>query len=162
ERGIELESMRGTGPDGRIVAEDVERARAAPAAAPSAPSGEVESRPLTSVRRTIARRLTEAWTVPVFQLTVSADMTRANAVVAALREANPDVRITATDLLTKLCASALMRHRDVNARFTEDAIEIHPNANVAIAVAAPQGLVVPVVHGAERLSLREIAQVRAA
>jgi pyruvate dehydrogenase E2 component (dihydrolipoamide acetyltransferase) len=161
ERGIELESLRGTGPDGRIVAEDVERARAAPAAAPSAPSGEVESRPLTSVRRTIARRLTEAWTVPVFQLTVSADMTRANAVVAALREANPDVRITATDLLTKLCASALMRHRDVNARFTEDAIEIHPSANVGIAVAAPQGLVVPVVHGAEHLSIREIAQVRA-
>ncbi len=162
ERGIELSSLRGTGPEGRIVAEDVERAEAGPAPSrAAAPSGEIESRPLTSVRRTIARRLTQAWTVPVFQLTVSADMTRANAVIAGLRDANPDVRITATDLLTKLCASALMRHRDMNAQFTDDAIEIHPNANVGIAVAAPQGLVVPVVRAAERLSLREVAQVRA-
>jgi len=80
ERGIELERIRGTGPEGRIVAEDVERAAAQPArpvAAP-VPSGEVESVPLTSIRRTIARRLTAAWEAPVFQLTVSADMTRAN------------------------------------------------------------------------------------
>jgi pyruvate dehydrogenase E2 component (dihydrolipoamide acetyltransferase) len=163
ERGIELSSVRGTGPEGRIVAEDVERAQAAPApaAAPGAPAAEVESRPLTSVRRTIAKRLTQAWTVPVFQLTVSADMTRANAVVTGLREANPDVRITATDLLTRLCAAALMRHRDINAQFGDDAIEIFPTAHVGIAVAAPQGLVVPVVRSAERLSIREIAQVRA-
>src|SRR3954447_20487884 len=75
EREIELSGLRGTGRDGRIVAEDVERAKAgapAAAAAPVAapPSGEVESRPLSNVRKTIARRLTEAWTVPAFQLTV--------------------------------------------------------------------------------------------
>ena len=71
ERGIELSGVRGTGPDGRIVAEDVDRGAAQPAAAvAAAPSGEVESRPLTSIRKTIARRLTEAWTVPAFQLTV--------------------------------------------------------------------------------------------
>ena len=54
-----------------------------------------------------------------------------------------------------------MRHREVNAEFTEDAILLHPSANVGIAVAAPQGLVVPVIRGAERLSLAEIAGVRA-
>jgi len=167
ERGIELSGIRGTGPDGRIVAEDVERAEAggpvAPAAAPPrpVPTGEVERIPLSNVRKTIARRLTEAWQIPVFQLQASADMTRVNALVARLRERDPDVRVTVTDVLTKVCAQALMRHREVNAEFTDDAILLHPTANVGLAVAAPQGLVVPVIRSAERLSLTEIAGVRA-
>lgn len=164
ERGIELSQVRGTGPDGRIVAEDVERADAQPASAAApvaaAASGEIESRPLSNVRKTIARRLTEAWTVPAFQLTVDADMTRANALIARYRELNPDVRVTVTDLLTKLCAQALMRHRDMNVQYTDDALLVFPNANVGIAVAAPQGLVVPVVHGAEMLTMGRIASVR--
>jgi pyruvate dehydrogenase E2 component (dihydrolipoamide acetyltransferase) len=167
ERGIELTGIRGTGPDGRIVAEDVERAEAGgPTAPPSvaptrAPTGELERVPLSNVRKTIARRLTEAWQIPVFQLQASADMTRVNALVARLRERDPDVRITVTDVLTKVCAQALMRHREVNAEFTEDAILLHPSANIGLAVAAPQGLVVPVIRSAERLSLTEIAGVRA-
>jgi pyruvate dehydrogenase E2 component (dihydrolipoamide acetyltransferase) len=165
ERGIELGSLRGTGPEGRIVAEDVERADvggpAPTAPARSLPAGEIERVPLTNIRKTIARRLTEAWQIPVFQLQASADMTRANALVAKLRERDPDVRITVTDVLTKVSAQALMRHREVNAEFTEDAILLHPSANIGVAVAAPQGLVVPVIRGAERLSLAEIAVARA-
>jgi len=165
ERGIDLRSVRGTGPEGRIVAEDVERAEAggpAPVALPTAQTstGEVERIQLTSIRKTIARRLTEAWQIPVFQLQTSADMTRVNALVARLRERDPDVRATVTDVLTKISAQALMRHREVNAEFTDDAILLHPRANVGLAVAAPQGLVVPVIHSAERLSLTEIAAVR--
>src|SRR5579862_2201512 len=164
ERGIDLASLRGTGPEGRIVAEDVEGAEVRPAAAavPASPSptGEVESRPLTTIRKTIARRLTQAWTVPAFQLTVSADMTRANELVAKQRELNPDVRITVTDLLTKLCAQALIRHRDMNVQYAEDALLVFPSADVGIAVAAPQGLVVPVLRAAERLTLAQIAAVR--
>jgi pyruvate dehydrogenase E2 component (dihydrolipoamide acetyltransferase) len=170
ERGIDLATLRGTGPEGRIVSEDVERAETgAPAATPASNSllqaavaiGEVERVPLTNIRKTIARRLTEAWQIPVFQLQTSADMTRVNALVARLRERDPDVRVTVTDVLTKVCAQALMRHREVNAEFTQEAILLHPSANVGLAVAAPQGLVVPVIHGAERLSLIEIAGVRA-
>jgi pyruvate dehydrogenase E2 component (dihydrolipoamide acetyltransferase) len=170
ERGVDLGSLRGTGPEGRIVAEDVEQAEAggpagpaAPAAAPTAPvpAGEVERAPLTNVRKTIARRLTEAWQIPVFQLQTSADMTRVNALVAKLCERDPEVRVTVTDVLTKLCAQALMRHREVNAEFTEEAILLHPSANVGLAVAAPQGLIVPVIRGAERLSLSEVARARA-
>jgi pyruvate dehydrogenase E2 component (dihydrolipoamide acetyltransferase) len=166
ERGIELSGIRGTGPDGRIVAEDVERAEAGAPAAPVAAqapvaAGEVERVALTNVRKTIARRLTEAWQIPVFQLQASADMTRVNALVARLREREPELRITVTDVLTKVCAQALMRHREVNAEFTEDAILLHPSANVGLAVAAPQGLVVPVIRSAERLSLTEIARLRA-
>ena len=166
ERGIDLASLTGTGPDGRIVAEDVERVQAQPTPASDslllarAPSREVESRPLTSIRKTIARRLTQAWTVPAFQLTVDVDMTRANELVAGQRELNPDVRITVTDVLTKVCAQALMRHRDMYVQYADDALLTFTSAEVGIAVAAPQGLVVPVVHGAERLTIAQIAQVR--
>jgi pyruvate dehydrogenase E2 component (dihydrolipoamide acetyltransferase) len=162
ERGIELSQLRGTGPEGRIVAEDVERAEAAPAAPQVVPAGEVESVPLTNIRKTIARRLTAAWQAPVFQLTVSAEMTRANELVARARELDPDVRVTVTDLLAKVCAQALMRHRDVNVEFAEDALLKHPSANIGIAVAAPQGLVVPVVRAVEQLPLAEVARQRTA
>ena len=164
ERGVDLAQLRGTGPDGRIVAEDVERAEAspAPAAAAAAPIGEVEIIPLTSIRRTIARRLTEAWTVPVFQLTIDVDMTRA----VALREQlvvrmGDGAKPTLSDVLTKISASALMRNRAVNAHFGEEGIKRFPTANVGIAVAAPQGLVVPVIQRAESLSIQEIANARA-
>jgi pyruvate dehydrogenase E2 component (dihydrolipoamide acetyltransferase) len=160
ERGIDLAQVRGTGPEGRVVAEDVERAAAAPAAAPTVSLDEIESRPLTSVRRTIARRLTEAWTVPAFQLTISADMTRAQTLLEKQRAAHQDVRVTTGDILTKLTASALMRHREVNAQFADGAIRIFPSADIGIAVAAPQGLVVPVIRSCERLTVAEIAAVR--
>ena len=116
--------------------------------------------PLTNIRKTIARRLTEAWQIPVFQLQASADMSRVNALVAKLRERDPEVRVTVTDVLTKVCAQALMLHREVNAEFTEDAILLHPSANVGLAVAAPQGLVVPVIRNADQLPLRVIARQR--
>ena len=166
ERGIDLATLRGTGPEGRIVAEDVERGEAGAPPAPTSaavpvPAGDAQQVPLTNIRKTIARRLTEAWQIPVFQLQAAADMTRVNDLVAKLRERDPDVRLTVTDVLAKVCAQALMRHREVNAEFTEDAILLHPSANVGLAVAAPQGLVVPVIRSAERLSLTEIAGVRA-
>ncbi len=160
ERGIDLNALSGTGPEGRIVAKDVEQAQARPAPAAMS-TGEIESVPLTSIRKTIARRLTAAWQAPVFQLTVSADMTRANELVAAARELNPDVRVTVTDLLAKVCAQALMRHRNVNVQYTDDVLLKFPTANVGIAVAAPQGLVVPVLRSVERLALAEVAGARA-
>jgi len=164
ERGIDLASIRGTGPEGRIVAEDVERTeQPAKAAEPVMTIGyaqAVESTPLTNVRKTIARRLTQAWTVPAFTLTVSADMSAANDVIAKRRERDPDVRITVTDLLTKICAQALMRHPKMNVQFTDEALLSYRNADVGLAVAAPQGLVVPVVRSAQSLTLAQIAQVR--
>jgi pyruvate dehydrogenase E2 component (dihydrolipoamide acetyltransferase) len=170
ERGVELGSLRGTGPEGRVVAEDVERAAAgAPAAAPApappvaAPVGEIERQELSPVRRTIARRLTEAWQAPAFQIAMSADMTRAQELHARLAERvlEGEAKPTVTDILTKACAAALMRHRAVNAHWAEDAIELHPSANVGIAVAIPAGLVVPVIHQAERKTIAELAAARA-
>ena len=163
ERGVELASLRGTGPEGRVVAEDVERAVAGGPAAPAAvpvPPGEVERIELTSIRRTIARRLTEAWQIPVFQLVASVDMSRVNALVERLHEDDAGPRVTVTDVLTKACAAALMRHREINAQWTDDAIVRVPTANVGIAVATPQGLVVPVIRSAEHRRLAEIAAAR--
>jgi pyruvate dehydrogenase E2 component (dihydrolipoamide acetyltransferase) len=168
ERGIELAQVRGTGPEGRIVAEDVERAevapgKAAPAAAPAEAPGEVQVEPLTSIRKTIARRLTEAWQAPAFQIAMSADMTRAQELHARLveRVKEGEPKPTVTDILTKACAAALMRHRAANALWAEDAIELHPSANIGIAVAIPDGLVVPVIHQAERKTIAELAASRA-
>jgi len=169
ERGIELSALRGTGPDGRIVAEDVERASAsgalsaAPAAAGRAPSGEVEVVKLNQMRKTIARRMTEAWEAPAFQISMSADMTASirlrEALLAQIREGG--VRPTYSDILTKVVALALMRHRDVNAHFAGDSVKLFPTANIGIAVAISHGLVVPVIPGCERLTIPEIAAARA-
>jgi len=166
ERGVDLAAVRGTGPDGRILAEDVEKAPAgAPATAPAAeaPAEEVEVVQLSSVRATIARRLTEAWTAPVFQLGVSADMAEALALRERLVERldEGDVKPTVNDVLVKLAAVALSRHAAVNATFTGEEIHRHPTPNVGIAVAAPQGLIVPVIRDAARLTVQEIARARA-
>jgi pyruvate dehydrogenase E2 component (dihydrolipoamide acetyltransferase) len=136
ERGIDLSAVAGTGPDGRVVAEDVERTAAsgAPIAAPDqalAVEG-VEVQQLSSMRKTIARRLTEAWQAPVFQLSVTVDMGRALALRKRLVELTDDgVKPTISDLLTK------------------------------VSVAVPNGLVVPVIPGCERKSIAEIAAARA-
>jgi pyruvate dehydrogenase E2 component (dihydrolipoamide acetyltransferase) len=167
ERGIEIAMLQGTGPDGRIVAEDVEKAAAAPSPAPAPaaapPPGEVEVVQLTSIRRTIARRLTEAWQAPVFQLTVTADASDLVATRERMVEllGEGEVKPTVSDVLTRLVAAALMRHRAVNAHFVEGEIRRFPSAHVGIAVATPNGLVVPVIRDADRRSVQEIAAVRA-
>ena len=164
ERGIDLASVSGTGPEGRIVAEDVERADVAGprrAPVPAAAAGEVERVELTSLRRTVGRRMTEAWAAPAFQIVMSADMTRAQQLRARLVERHPDERPTVTDVLTKVCAAALMRHRAVNALYAGDAVELHPSANIGIAVATDRGLLVPVIPRCEALTVAEIAAARA-
>jgi len=167
ERGVDLAGVRGTGPDGRILAEDVEKApTGAPAAAPGAPAAPAEDAEvvqLTSVRKTIAKRLTEAWAAPVFQLGVSADMAEALALRERLvgRLEEGDVKPTVNDLLVKLAAVALTRHAPINATFSGEEIHRHPAPHVGIAVAAPQGLVVPVIRDAARLTVQEIARARA-
>ena len=169
ERGIELTAVAGTGPEGRVVAEDVERA-AASGGAPTpvvalstAQVDEVEVEQFTSMRKTIARRLTEAWEAPVFQLGITADMGRGLELRKRLVELHADgVKPTISDLLTKICAAALVRHRAVNALYQGDAVELHASANIGIAVAVPKGLVVPVIPGCERKSVAEIAAERAA
>jgi len=167
EKGIQIAEVSGTGPEGRIVAEDVERFQSvAPAIAPAgraAGEGEVEEIALTSTRKTIARRLTEAWQAPVFQLTVSADMTRALELRERLvgRLAEGETKPTVSDLLTKVSAAALVLHPAVNAHFTGESIRRFSVAHVGIAVATPSGLIVPVIRDAHRQTIQELAAARA-
>jgi pyruvate dehydrogenase E2 component (dihydrolipoamide acetyltransferase) len=165
ERGIDLSSVAGTGPEGRVVAEDVERTAASTGRAPvrdrAVPTEGVEVQELSSMRKTIARRLTEAWEAPVFQLGITVDMARALELRERLVERHEGVKPTISDLLTKIAAAALMRHRAVNALYKGDAVELHPTANIGIAVAVPNGLVVPVIPECERKTIAEIAAVRA-
>jgi pyruvate dehydrogenase E2 component (dihydrolipoyllysine-residue acetyltransferase) len=166
ENGIDLNELRGTGPEGRIVAEDVERALAGPApAAPAAATAptEVEVEQLTSIRKTIARRLTQAWEAPVFQISMSADMARAQEIREQLVEQTREgeTKPTVSDVLTKVAAIALMRHPQVNAHFEDETMKRFPAAHVGMAVATDRGLVVPVIRNADRLRLSEIAAARA-
>ena len=167
ERGVDLRNVAGTGPEGRVVAEDVERAAATGAPAPATPAltlpqQDVEIEQLSSMRKTIARRLTEAWQAPVFQLGITVDMGRALEVRKGLVDLQGDgAKPTVSDLLTKVCAMALVRHRAVNALYKDEAIELHPSANIGIAVAIPNGLVVPVIPSCERKTIAEIAAARA-
>jgi pyruvate dehydrogenase E2 component (dihydrolipoamide acetyltransferase) len=166
ERGVDLRQLRGTGPEGRIVAEDVERAQVSPGkaalVAPAAP-GEVEVLKLNQMRKTIARRMTEAWEAPAFQISMSADMSAAIRLREALLERVEEggVRPTYSDILTKVVALALMRHRDMNAHFAGDEVHLFSTANIGIAVAVPHGLVVPVIASCETKSIPEIAAERA-
>jgi pyruvate dehydrogenase E2 component (dihydrolipoamide acetyltransferase) len=170
ERGIDLAQLRGTGPEGRIVAEDVERAGVGTAGTPAAAvggqaieRGRVEVVKLNQMRKTIARRMTEAWEAPAFQISMSADMTASIRLREALLERVEEggVRPTYSDILTKVVALALMRHRDMNAHFAGDEVHLFPTANIGIAVAVPHGLVVPVIASCESKAIPEIAAARA-
>jgi pyruvate dehydrogenase E2 component (dihydrolipoamide acetyltransferase) len=170
ERHIDLASLKGTGPEGRIVAEDVERSAAGATAAAPAPAGaaapapgEVEVVPFNSIRKTIARRMTEAWQAPAFQIAMTADMSAAMRLRAQLveRMREGEAKPTFSDVLTKACAVALLRHRAVNAHFAGDAVRLFPTANVGFAVAIEGGLVVPVIKSAERKTIAELANERA-
>jgi pyruvate dehydrogenase E2 component (dihydrolipoamide acetyltransferase) len=173
ELGVDLSTVQGTGEGGRIRREDIERAaaaaRPAPAAAPApapAPTGAAE--PLTGVRRIVAERMTHNFTTtPHFYLTAEVDataLTRMREGLLAKVQAASGARLTVTDILIKVCAQALSEQPEVNVAFAESgggpAIVRQSEVNVGVAVALEQGLVVPVVHHADRLTLAEIARRR--
>lgn len=175
ERGVDLAAVVGTGPDGRIVAEDVERAAGeAPAAAPvpaATPSvapapapapAEAETVKLSRVRRTIARRLSEAWQAPHFAVSMTADMSRVVQLRETLVARTPEgaARPTYSDILTKVCAVALLRHPALNAHYVDGEIRRFSTVNVGMAVAIPDGLVVPVLRGVEAQTVPALAAAR--
>ena len=178
ERGLTLRGVRGSGPNGRIIARDLEGLTAAPpaaiasAAAPAvaAPPGPItlatpEARPLSMMRKAIARRLTESkQTVPHFYLTIDVDADpihllreQINADLAAGAEAGKDLKISFNDLIVKASAIALRRVPECNAQFTPEAILVHRRVDISVAVAVAEGLVTPVVRDADKKSVLAIA-----
>ncbi len=160
-KGVDLGLVRGTGPGGRIQAGDVEGFKPG-AGAPAAPAVKVgEKIPLIGMRRTIAERLTESYqSIPHIQFTASVDMTsfiqaRADVNEAALQRGDQKVSVTA--MLIKLVAMTLIDHPMLNSSLVEDAIHVHEDINLGLAVALDRGLIVPVVRNADRKGLKQIA-----
>ncbi len=163
EHDVDLRTVQGSGPGGRIVKRDLDAALAAPRAAPAAfpgarPAPRVEK--LSSMRRTIARRLTESkQTVPHFYLTIDVDarpLVDARAQINAALEADGE-KASVNDLLLKAVATALRRVPECNASFAGDSIHYHQVVDLSVAVAVPEGLVTPVLRDADRKGVREIA-----
>ena len=163
DAGIDVGSLQGTGPQGRIVKRDIEAAieRAkAPAAAPAPPAhpvGEVQEIELSSMRRTIAKRLVQSKApVPHFYLTVDVRMERAWEAYQALRAENYPVSLN--DVIVKATASALHRHPEINASFAGDRVKQFTRVHIGMAVALEDGLITPVIRDADTKSLLDIAQ----
>ena len=159
--GIDLAGITGTGPRGRISKGDVLARVPAPAAGSTAAFATVpnlpEILPFDSVRKVVARRLTEAkQQIPHFYLRVSA---RADDLMALRKTANLVLNCKASinDYLVKAVATALVRHPDVNVQVHGETIHRFPHADVAIAVASPRGLVTPVIRQANRLRIDQLA-----
>jgi pyruvate dehydrogenase E2 component (dihydrolipoamide acetyltransferase) len=153
EGGVELRALRGSGPGGAVLAADVPAA-AAPTPAAAAAAG------VGTVWRIMAERMTASWTtVPHFYLVREVDASRLVAWRVRART-QAGARITYTDLLVRLVAAALTQHPRVNVAWRDGAIVPHPEVNVGLAVAIEDGLVVPVVHRADTLSLAAIAARR--
>ena len=178
ERGLDLGSLSGSGPGGRIVKADVEKAGdgAPPAAAPSAPAtptapvggpgspetakGSVEVVELTKLQQTVARRMAESKaTAPHFYLQADIDMTRAFEARAKIKAAAAEGEVVPSfnDMVVKACAIALRERPRANGAYKDGKLELYSRVNVGVAVAAQDALVVPTVFDADLKGLRQIA-----
>ncbi len=167
ERGIDLASVTGTGPNGRITERDVENYQppaAAPAPAPT-PAAEPAAAPadsrieLSRMRQTIARVTSDSkTTAPHFYVTAEIDMGKAMQLRRDVNdEADPENRVSVNDLMVKACALALANHPKFNSFFRGDHLEVHGAMNIGIAIALESGLILPGVSNCESKSLLQIA-----
>jgi pyruvate dehydrogenase E2 component (dihydrolipoamide acetyltransferase) len=177
-RNIPLSAIPGTGPGGRVVKRDIEAfagtpaasrpaaqagvaaAPATPAARPAIPQPTVtpgQEIPLSNMRKTIARRLSESkFSAPHFYVTIEIEMDAAVALREQLQRGE-NVKVSFNDLVVKACARALTRFPTVNASWGGDRILTHGEVHVGVAVAIAEGLIVPVVRNADRKSVLEIS-----
>jgi pyruvate dehydrogenase E2 component (dihydrolipoamide acetyltransferase) len=174
ERGLDLATLQGSGPGGRIVKADVEKAEApsaaAPAAAPAAPGGferpetakgEVTEQELTKLQQTVARRMAESKaTAPHIYLSIEIDMTRAVEARSRMKAQTPEGEPVPSfnDMVVKACAIALREHPRANGAYRDGRLELYSRVNVGVAVAAQDTLTVPTIFDADRKGLREIAR----
>jgi pyruvate dehydrogenase E2 component (dihydrolipoamide acetyltransferase) len=186
QKGIDLSAMQGSGPHGRIVKADIDRAQpgaapakappgapgAAPAIAPAAREhktleqqgiapGSYDLIPLDGMRKTVARRMTDSFRdVPHFPLTIDLEI---DGLLAARTRINQllekeGVKVSVNDMVMKAAAVALKRVPEANASYTPEGIAMHHHADIAMAVAVPGGLITPIIRAAETKGLAEIAK----
>jgi len=164
EKGIQLGGIQGSGPGGRIVKRDIENAKATGGAGRSAAAerlaaeGDFKDVPLTQIRKTIARRLSESnGPVPTFFLTAEFDASRAAEMRTQLTEMGDQYKVSFNDIVIKAVALSLAEHPEVNAHWLGDKIRHFNRIHVAMAVAVEDGLITPVLFDADRMSLWEIS-----
>ncbi|WP_223908535.1 dihydrolipoamide acetyltransferase family protein [Geobacter sp. AOG1] len=172
EKGIVLREVKGSGPEGRILQEDLEKAGVGDRTQESGLKGQVtgkeavaesgskeaagSAQPLSRMRAAIARTVAEAWrTIPHFTVTVAVDMREAEEVRRELKEAGSPVSVN--DLVVKACALVLAKFPLANASYTDDGIIFHDGINIGIAVSLDDGLLVPVIGGCQALTVRDVA-----
>jgi pyruvate dehydrogenase E2 component (dihydrolipoamide acetyltransferase) len=166
ELNVDLVSVRGSGPGGEILASDIESAAQSktPTTTTATSSAQPKLESLTAIGRLMAERTTQSWTtVPHFFLVREVDATGLDAArqqLAASPGANSTAKITHTDLLTALVARVLLKHPRMNASYTPAGIQLHSAVNIAIAIAANDGVVAAVIPNADKLGLAEIATQR--
>ncbi|HEV8367237.1 MAG TPA: pyruvate dehydrogenase complex dihydrolipoamide acetyltransferase [Pyrinomonadaceae bacterium] len=176
EAGLDLRSLQGSGPGGRIIKRDIEAALSQPKAAPAtgtfpraveplrfqpatvASASPYRDEPASEIRRTIARRLvTSIGPVPHFFLTSEIEMDRAAEMRRGINALDPDLKISINDIIIKVVAAALVQHPAVNASFQDKFIRYYEHADIGVAVAIEDGLITPVIRSADQKSLSEIA-----
>lgn len=159
ELGVDVATVRGSGPGGEILASDIQSAAAAPAAKEKS-SLEVPS----SLGRIMAERTTQSWTtVPHFFISRDIDATALNELrerVVGEIERTHQIRITHTDLLVALVARVLLKHPRLNASWSAEGIRLHDHVNMGVAIAVNDGVVAAVIPNAHTASLAEIASQR--
>jgi pyruvate dehydrogenase E2 component (dihydrolipoamide acetyltransferase) len=171
ESGIDLRSVNGSGPGGRIIKRDVEEliaGKAAPTTAPEdtrvaagqSPAGPSAYRDVAAseMRRTIAKRLvTSLGPIPHFFLTTEIEMDRAAEMRSSINALDPDLKISVNDIIIKVAAAALRQHPQVNASYQDKLVRYYEHADIGVAVAIEDGLITPIVRSADQKSLGEIA-----
>jgi pyruvate dehydrogenase E2 component (dihydrolipoamide acetyltransferase) len=160
EQGLDLRSLRGSGPEGSILTADVLRAAGVSAQASPAISMAAASQviPLTSMRRIVGQRMSESkQSAPHFYISVDIDMTAVSEARLSRKEKSEINIPSINDFILHACARALNDFPSINSSFTEQGIQQHATINIGMAVALDEGLVVPVIRNADRLSLEDLA-----
>ena len=164
EAGIDLRSLQGSGPGGRIIKRDIEAVISKPKAAPApsyvqqAGASAYRDEPASQIRQTIAKRLvTSIGPVPHFFLTTEIEMDRAAEMRKGINALDPDLKISINDIIIKVAAAALIQHPQVNASYQEKIVRYYEQADIGVAVAIEDGLITPVVRAADQKSLSQIA-----
>ncbi|MEQ1694097.1 MAG: dihydrolipoamide acetyltransferase family protein, partial [Gemmatimonas sp.] len=184
ERGISLQKIQGTGPNGRVIRRDIDAAASTSAASAVQPTitavtaaaspksvptsvaspamridGEFKDVPLTQIRKTIARRLGESiGPIPTFYLTSEIDMTRVGQLREQMVAAGEQFKVSVNDIVIKAVAIALTRHPECNAHWLGDSIRYFSAAHIGMAVATDDGLIVPVIRDAQSKGLGQIGK----
>lgn len=158
ERGVDLTALKGSGPHGSVLAEDVLRAALDSSTATTATSKVEQLESLSAMRRIVGERMTESKrSAPHFYLSVEVDMSTVSNLRSSWKQRGESEVPSINDFILYACARTLKDFPSVNSSFTEQKIKLHADINLGMAVAVDEGLIVPVIRNADRLSLTELA-----